>query len=215
MSSTRSRFRIQLSALLAFVVAGPGPVAAATFRYEAFVAGARAGEATVNVAVVEDRYEVSGTATADGVVEVFTDWHTRFQAHGQLLGGTLQPTEYSYVERDDDQHREVTVRDGMLRYFKNGRKRREHASPPGLDVLAALFVQPRCESERFVHSGRKEFRLTRVQSSREGVCRYQVIDDDDDRYHADIRFGQRGKLTVPLSITVRGFLTGKAVLVDH
>jgi len=186
-----------------------------TLRYEAFIAGAMAGTATVNIDVVDDRYEVTGTAEADGVVDVFSEWRTHFQAHGQLVGETPLPAEYSYVERDDDQRREITVRDGVFVYFKNGRKRREGASPEGLDVLSALFVQPSCEAERAVHTGRKHFRMTRVETDRKGVCRYRIIDEDNDRYNADIRFGRRGELTVPLSITVRGFLTAKVVLVDH
>lgn len=188
---------------------------AATFRYEAFVAGARAGEAIVNVDLAESRYQVTGTARAEGVVDVFSDWRTRFQAHGQLVGETPQLTEYSYVENDDDQRREVTVRDGMLRYFKNGRIRRERESPSGLDVLTALFVQPSCASVRSVHNGRSHFHLERVAAERDDVCRFNVIDDDDDRYKADIRFGRRGELTVPVSIIVRGFLTGRLLLVDE
>jgi hypothetical protein len=217
----RARFNllfalVALVALVAlFALFATGPVQAATLHYEAFIAGARAGEATVIVAVVENRYEVTGTARAEGVVEVFSDWRTRFQAHGQLIGTTPQPAEYSYVERDDDQLREITVSDGMLRYFKNGRKRRERASPAGLDVLTALFVQPSCQNQQSVHTGRKFFRLTRMASEPQGVCRYLVVDDDEDRYRADIRFGQREQLTVPISITVRGFLTGRVVLVDQ
>jgi hypothetical protein len=208
--------------LLAFVVAAVMHAEAATFHYQAFVAGARAGKASVTVTVVEDRSEVTGTAKAEGVVDVFSNWRTRFQAHGQLLGAKPQLIEYSYIERDDDQRRQVTVRDGMLRYFKNGRKRREQASPNGVDVLTALFVHPSCASDRSVHSGRKHFRLTvldpvhsQAEFERVALCRYVVVDDDDDRYRADIQFGRREDLTVPISITVRGFLTGKVVLVDQ
>ena len=68
---------------------------------------------------------------------------------------------------------------------------------------------------RSVHNGRSHFHMERVASEREDVCRYQVIDDDDDRDKADIRFGQRGDLIVPISITVRGYLTGRLLLVDE
>jgi len=188
---------------------------AATFNYEAYIAGARAGKATVVVDLAAERYVVSGTAEAEGVADLFGSWRTRFHANGQLVDAVPQLTEYAYVERDADEQREVTVRDGRLKYFKNGRMRRDRESPAGLDVLTALFVRPSCAADREVHSGRKEFRLLLVSSQRAGVCRYQVVDDDDDRYEAVISFGQRGDLTVPISITLHGFLTGRMVLVDH
>ena len=191
------------------------PVEAATLRYEAYIAGVRVGQATVNVELVDNRYVVTGTAQAEGVVEMFSAWRTNFLARGELVDNAPQPAEYSYVERDDDQIREIIVRDGMLRYFKNGRIRRERPSPSGLDVLSALFVQPGCEAKRTIHTGRKHYRLTRIESNPTDVCRYDVVDDDNDHYRADIRLALREQLTVPVRITVRGFLTGKVVLVDH
>ena len=190
------------------------PVAqAATFKYQAYIGGVRAGHAKINVDWNQDSYTVSGSARAEGLVEVFGSWHMRFVATGRFVAGIAELIEYRYVEKGDHKQRDVTVRDGELRVIKNGKERPPRPAFPGVDVLTAFYIKPSCEEEQQVHSGRHFYFLKRIGQDSE-VCRYQVTGDEGDTYNADIVYGERENLTVPLSITLSGFLTGRMVLVD-
>ncbi|MCZ6619267.1 MAG: DUF3108 domain-containing protein [Gammaproteobacteria bacterium] len=188
-------------------------VQAATFKYEAYIAGIKVGHATIHVDWNEDSYEVSGSAHTDGLVDTFGSWHTRFTATGKFVAGIAQLIEYRYIEKGDHKHRDVTVRDGELRVIKNGKDRGLRPAFPGVDVLTALYIAPRCIPEQQLHSGRHFYLLKRVGQDSD-VCRYEVTDDDGDSYRADIVYGERENLTVPLSITLSGLLTGRLVLVE-
>ena len=185
---------------------------AATFKYEAYIAGMKAGHATIRVDWNEDSYEVSGSARTDGLLEAFGSWHTRFTATGKFVAGIAQLIEYRYIEKGEHKHRDVTVRDGELRVIKNGKDRGLRPAFPGVDVLTAMYIAPRCEEQQ-LHSGRHFYLLKRVGQD-SNICRYEVTDDDGDRYNADIVYGERENLTVPLSITLSGLLTGRLVLVE-
>ena len=71
------------------------PVAqAATFKYQAYIGGVRAGHATINVDWNQDSYTVSGSARAEGLVKVLGSWHTRFVATGRFVAGIAELIEF-------------------------------------------------------------------------------------------------------------------------
>ncbi len=80
-------------------------------------------------------------------------------------------------------------------------------------MLTALYIEANCRQEQQLHSGRHHYALKRIGQDPE-ICRYHVTDEDGDTYNADIVYTERENLTVPLSITLRGFLTGRMVLLD-
>ena len=186
---------------------------AATFKYQAYIAGVKAGRATIHVDRNQDSYTVSGSAKAEGLVDARGSWHTRFVATGKVVEGVAELTQYRYVEKGDHKRRDVTVRDGELRVIKNGKERPLRPAFPGVDVLTALYIEPNCRQEQQLHSGRHYYALKRIGQDPE-ICRYHVTDEDGDTYKADIVYTERENLTVPLSITLSGFLTGRMVLLD-
>lgn len=186
---------------------------AMTFSYRAFVAGTPVGRATVTVDISGDRYRVQGDASSNGWLQGFTRWRNRFSAHGRIQDGERQPAEFHYTETDRDKKRHVVVRDGTLRVTKNGHRRPARRSPGGADVVSALFVDPSCAEDHQLHTGRHVYRLSRLEHRADG-CRYQVLDDDDDRFEIDLVLARRGQLIVPEKITVHGWVTGWVTLVD-
>lgn len=182
-------------------------VGALSLHYQAYVAGAPVGEASVDITVDNGRYQVSGDAVSNGWIKGFTSWRNRFGAEGNLSGPVADPAEFVYTETDRNKHRHVVVRDGKLQVTKNGRKRPQRPSPHGADVVSALFVQPECHDEQVIHTGRHVYRLARLPWEGDG-CRYSVTDDDDDTFEIDVELVQRGDLRVPKRITVRAWLTG-------
>ena len=209
----------------------PTQAAAVVLRYDAFVGGAKVGEARVHVVIDDGRYQIQGSARTLGLLDTFSDWRNRFSARGEIKtrgeisarGETkssgegkvegIQPLSFSYLEKDRDKRREVLVQEGALQVIKNGKVRPTLPAPAGLDVLTGLFVLPRCQGDQLLHTGRHHYRLTRLESQ-PGRCRYVVIDDDNDRYEVSVAFVSRGGIVVPHRVAVDGFLTGTVVLRD-
>lgn len=179
-----------------------------TLRYLAYVAGSRVGEATVQVAVDGGRYQVSGSAHSDGVLQGFSDWRNRFSAEGVLAGTERRGESFDYTERDRDKVRHVLVRDGTLQVTKNGKRRPQRVAPPGPDLISALFVGPHCEGDQRLHTGRHSYRLVWLGGDSE-TCRYRVVDDDDDTFEIDLRLGRLGSLVVLDEVRVHGWLSGR------
>jgi hypothetical protein len=185
-----------------------------TLRYQAFAAGAPVGEALVSVALGADgRYRVQGDARSNGWIKGFTKWRNRFSASGRYSGVEKEPAEFAYTESDRDKHRHVIVRDGTLQVTKNGRERPPRSSPSGPDVVSALFVQPHCQGDHVLHTGRHVYRLSRLERD-PGGCRYAVVDDDDDSFEVELVLARRAGLVVPKKITVYAWLTGWVELMD-
>lgn len=184
-----------------------------TLRYQAYVAGAPVGEATVTVAVMDDHYQVVGDARSSGLVRGFSQWRNRFAAHGRLNDAGPAPISFNYSERDRRKTRDVAVREGVVEQTKNGKQRPQLDAPSGSDVVSALFVAPRCEDDHQLHTGRYAYMLTRLQGD-PGSCRYLVTDDDDDSFEIELEFGRHAGLVVPQRITVYAWLTGRVELVE-
>lgn len=186
---------------------------AVALRYRAYLAGAPVGRATVRVWLGSDGYRVEGEAASEGWMDGVTRWRNRFRAEGDLVDATHQPAHFGYVETDRDKKRQVSVRDRILRVVKNGKIRPPQPAPPGADVLSALFVQPSCLPEQQVHTGRHVYRLTRL-GDEDGVCRYRVVDDDDEFFEVAVNLIRRAGLMVPGRITFRGWVSGSIELAD-
>jgi len=200
--------------ILAFWLWLPSTAAlGATFIYEGYVAGVRVGSATVKLAIADARYQVSGNAAADGVVEWFSDWRSEFAALGQLEADAPILSEYAYTQHDGKSRREVRVRDGRVRYRKNQRPPRNSPAFDSPDLLTALFVQPRCKARWWVNTGRRNYRLER-RAADPDVCRYEVFDRHEESFRIDLVLGQRNGLTIPVAMTVRGLVRARLVLVD-
>ncbi len=198
---------------LAAALSLTGTARAVTFTYEGYVAGVRAGSATVEVVIADGHYHVSGSATARGVVDWFSDWHSEFTALGQLSGQRVLASQYVYTQTDGSSRREVRVRDGQVTYLKNERPPRVSRAFATRDLLTALFVEPRCHDVWWVNTGRRNYRLER-RSADAGVCRYEVFDRHEDSFEIDLVLADRFGLTVPVSLTVHALVRGRLVLVD-
>jgi hypothetical protein len=190
------------------------PTGDALLRYQAFLAGAPVGEATVNVAMANGVYVVEGSARSLGLMQRFSKWRTHFTARGRVEDAAGAGAEFSYAERNSGSTRFVQVSDGVLNVNKNGRQRPPVPSPPGPDVLSALFVPPHCRAEEVVHTGRSTYRLTRLRHDT-GGCRYRVVDDDEDTFEMELQLQRLHHLVVPKRITVFGRITGSMVLVSQ
>lgn len=219
--------RVLFVPLLMFLALVPGEsVASVELRYQAFIAGAPAGRADVEVDVNETTYVVRGTARSEGLWDTFSKWRSSFRVMGWLSKRDVNPAtdhelplnkgaqEYYYYERGSDKKREVMVRDGQLQVTKNGRVRPAVAALPGMDILTALFVHPHCSANMTLHTGRHGYQLNRT-GDRTDRCEYRVIDDDGDSHAASITMGQVGELTVPTRIDFTGALGSSLVLVGH
>ncbi|MDZ7670408.1 MAG: DUF3108 domain-containing protein [Gammaproteobacteria bacterium] len=193
--------------------AADDPARDVTLRYNAYVAGALVGDATITVAMVGDRYQVVGDARSIGVLKHFSKWHNRFAARGVLDDAGSSPEAFYYTERNRSKVRDVAVRDGTLHVTKNGKQRPEREAPDGHDVLSALFVSPRCEEDHLLHTGRYLYRLERLEHDAE-TCRYRVTDEDDDSYEIELQLTRVNGLLVPGRIIVHAWLTGSVELMD-
>ena len=191
-----------------------GPGFAATLVYEGYVAGVRAGSATVELAISDGRYQITGSAAADGVVDWFSDWYSEFSAVGRLTETTPTLSQYVYLQRDGDSRREVRVADGRLHYRKNQRPPRNRPAFATPDLLTALFVNPQCNERWWVNTGRRNYRLER-RPGKAGVCRYEVFDRHEDSFTIDLVLGQRFGYRVPISMTARALVRARLVLVEQ
>jgi hypothetical protein len=184
-----------------------------TLLYTASVAGAPVGEATVTVAVEDGRYRVTGDARSNNWLHAFTDWRNVFEADGLLADGARTASRFAYTETDRNKTRHLVMEDGVIRVTKNGRRRPERPAPPFLDVVSALFVAPRCAPDQTLQTGRHVYRLSRLEHG-PGLCRYVVVDDDDETFEFTLSLGRRGGLIVPTRIVVHAWLKGRIELVE-
>jgi len=207
-----------LLAVLLFSLCSAPQAFSQTFRYQAYLAGTKAGTAIVHVEISDKTYHLSGSAKAQGILKWFGKWRSRFEVKGRIDGDELFLDEYRYVEREERKRRELSVRDGVLRVVKNGKPRRPRKALPGTDILTGLFVNPRCHDEQLLHTGRHNYQLRRLDLPNETTgtsrCRYEIHDDDGDRYVASVEFAQLGDLTVPVKMTFGGFIRGRMELVE-
>jgi hypothetical protein len=202
-------------------------------QYEASIAGAPAGTATVamalspvatDLATTPMRYRLVGQAKAEGLLDAISPWKSNFWVSGLRTPQGIADLDYRYIEQGRNKQREVRVQNRTLRVVKNGRQRPERPALPGLDVLSALFAVATCPATLTLHTGRHGYAL-QAPALPEGApealrpdyprrCRYTVTDDDQDRFEIAIEFETLAEVRVPARIEVSGALTGVLALRD-
>ncbi|MGI9327169.1 MAG: DUF3108 domain-containing protein [Pseudomonadales bacterium] len=181
--------------------------------YDATVAGAPAGTATIALLRDDQGYRIIGQAKATGLWDALSPWRSKFRAHGTWHEGTPTPEQFQYNERGRDKRRRVQVSDGTLRVNKNGKQRPDKPALPGVDVLAALFSSDRCEQVLDLHTGRRGYRLFATSevagpSHGDSSCTYRVVDEDEDTFETKIQFAQIDGLRFPRRIQISGAIAG-------
>lgn len=196
------------------------PVAVASasvhiLQYEAFIAGVRVGGATVEVQRDSNTYRISGSAAVVGTAHLFSAWHSDFRAKGRFRNGKPTLLRYSYVEQDRKKVRALTLGDGEVHQVKNEKVRPVGQILDGVDVLTAFFIDPSCQSDQLVHTGRYNYRINGHPSSVEGGCDVEVRDTDGWQRRVHVVFGDHAGIRVPLRMTTRRFPGGTIILKDQ
>jgi hypothetical protein len=191
------------------------PAHSATLIYEAFLSGAPVGTAHLRITRTESSYRIAGTAAADGMAHLFSDWQSDFHAVGRFAGGLPVLLSYAYDERERRKRRVLELHDGVVRQVKNGQVRAAFPVLGGTDVLTAFFVDPGCWHERLVHTGRYSYRIHGRPSKTPGGCEFEVSDEDGGRTRVHVRFGTHADLRVPVLVSTRGLLRGSIRLRKH
>lgn len=189
------------------------PAGPTTLHYRAYVAGTPVGSAEVHLSVTDSGYRILGEASSNGWLKSFASWRNEFSAAGALDGPHRALSEFAYFEQNGANRRDVSIRDGVLKVLKNGKPRAERASPSGLDLLSALFVKPSCALDESLHTGRRVYRLTRLEHDG-SRCRFEVVDEDEDRFQFELLLTDHEGLVVPARVTVHTWLTGRVELID-
>jgi len=217
---------LSVSTTVVLFYLGSSSVAAKSMEltYQAFLAGTKAGTAQVALEQDPHRYSVAGRARSGGLLEALNPWRAQFQATGTWVDGAPQLNHYHYTESDKRKRREVTVSQGQLRVVKNGKLRAEIDALPGMDILSALFVEPRCHQALQLHTGRHGYQLRNQDSQQRAggpqngdhqLCAYTVKDDDGEEYKVAVTFAELSGYRVPIRINISGVLSGALTLVDH
>ena len=186
-----------------------------TLDYDAYLAGAKVGGAAVTIERTADSYTIQGKAWSTGFLRMLTKWRSYFNASGNLDQGQPVAEEYGFIEKTRDRIKEIFLRDGEVRYTKNGRERLPQVDPVHTDLLTALFMPNGCATQSAVHNGKDYFRLTLTteQSDADGMrCEYNVLNEDDELTHATIWLGTVDGLLVPTRMDLKGAMQGTLLL---
>ena len=181
-------------------------------HYMAYMGTAEAGEIRLSIDVTGVEYVVQGEAVSLGLMELIKALRARFTAKGTLSAGSPHPTSYEYHHRDNSKERLVTVANGEVTYRKNGEQRPNETVQPGIDLVSALWMAPPCSDLVNVHTGRSLY----VFSLTEGTgdqCAFRVVSEDE-TFDVAIKYGHRGGLRVPVSISSTGFFAGEIRLTE-
>ena len=190
------------------------PVAAhaiTTLDYDAYLAGAKVGGAAVTIERNADSYTIEGKAWSTGFLRLVTKWRSFFSASGNLDHGQPVAEEYGFIEKTRNKIKEIFMRDGEVRYTRNGRARLTQAAPTHTDLLSALFMPNGCATQSSVHNGKDFFQLTLTDehSDANGIrCEYRVIDENDELTHAIVWLGEVNGLLVPTRMDLEGAMEG-------
>jgi len=196
---------------LALSLLHAGDVSAQTLHYQGYLAGVPAGSATVQLEISSTGYEISGVGIADGVAGLFSDYHNSFSASGRFENDLPVLETYSYEERDGRKHRRLDIRDGFLHVTKNGEPRPVEPALPGIDILTAFLIDFACE-DKLLHTGRYNYHFMRLDTTDEQMCRFLLVDEDGDRWRADVVYARHDELNLPARLRVHGLIRGSMVL---
>lgn len=191
---------------VALCLALPASASGLELEYRGYIAGAPAGSARISVERQGENYIVRGTISTRGLVHRISPWRARFVAAGHLLNGVAVPQALAVAESARRKKRTIHVASGVLRERRNGKLRPQKPAPAGLNLMSALWVEPRCAAEQTLNNGRREYAMTLSKRVAEtgGAerCFYDITDDKGDRSRGWVAIGQRGGMRVPLQIVV-------------
>jgi len=191
-------------------------------RYEAFIAGVNAGEASLQVSRKGAAYRVAGTARSKGLWESMQQWRAEYSVDGMLeaeapasAATVPAPGHFYSLQTTPRKRREIHIEDGILKETKNHKVRDPRPAQTGYDLLSALFFLPACHARARIHTGRDGYEFSRIDSAEtDAVCDYAVIDEQGGDYRLKLTYQQLGGFTVPQVISVRGPLPGRMVLAE-
>lgn len=205
-------------------------------RYDAFVAGVNAGEATLELTRRGASYRVEGRARSKGLWESMQQWRAEYSVDGVMLADAAtteigavsdtsqpltlnpllpQPGHFFTLQTTPKKRREIHIEDGVLRETKNNKVRDPRPAQTGYDLLSALFFLPVCHAAARVHTGRDGYQFSRRGDvSNEVECRYDVVDEEGDKYALGMTYRKVEAMPVPAIISLQGPLPGRLVLVE-
>lgn len=181
-------------------------------HYMAYMGTAEAGEIRLSIDVTGAEYVVQGEAASLGLMELIKALRARFSAKGTVSDGRPRPVSYEYHHRDNSKERLVTVANGEVTYRKNGEQRPNETVQPGIDLVSALWMSPPCSDLGNVHTGRSLYVFSLTEGSGD-QCTFRVVRKDE-TFDVAIRYGNRGGLRVPVSISATGFFAGEILLLE-
>lgn len=201
-----------VSVALAMLLLSPIPAhAITTLDYDAYLAGAKVGGAAVTIERNADSYTIEGKAWSTGFLRLVTKWRSYFSASGNLDHDRPVAEEYGFIEKTRNKIKEIFMRDGEVRYTRNGRARLTRAAPTHTDLLSALFMPNGCATQSSVHNGKDFFQLTLTDEHSDANvirCEYRVIDENDEITHAIVWLGEVEGLLVPTRMDLKGAMEG-------
>ena len=185
------------------------------YDYLAYSRGLSAGVAVVRVTRDQYQYEIHGEAEAKGLIGWLSRWKSRFEVFGRLESGEPVMETYEHMESNRSRVKEVAVEQGMIRYVRNGDVRAPREAVAPVDVFSLMFVGGECKDSLRAHSGLMGYDLRLVtRNLEEGVekCIYSAVDDEGDRFEAEVWVETLDGLRVPTRLDIEGYALGVFVL---
>ncbi len=185
------------------------------YDYLAYSRGLSAGVAVVRVTRGEDRYEIHGEAEAKGLIGWLSRWSSRFEVVGRLQAGEPVMESYKHVEANRSRVKEVEVEQGMIRYVRNGEERAPREAVAPVDVFTLMFLGGECNDSLRAHSGLMGYDLRlATRNLEDGVekCTYSAVDDEGDRFEAEVWVESLEGVRVPTRLDIEGYALGVFVL---
>lgn len=181
------------------------------YDYLAYSRGLSAGTASIRVIRDEERYEIHGEAEAKGLIGWLSRWRSRFEVVGRLHAGQAVMESYAHTEANRSRTKQVEVAEGRIRYVRSGEVRVPRDAVAGVDVFSLLFVQGECRASFRAHSGLMGYDLTLVTRDVEDEvekCLYSALDDEGDRFEAEVWVSRIEGMRVPTRLDIEGYALG-------
>lgn len=198
--------------LLGLSVAGPTEARDVTqYDYLAYSGGLSAGVAVVRVTRDQDAFEIHGEAEASGFLGWLSRWRSRFEVVGRLEAGELVVESYKHMEANRSRVKEVEVEHGTIRYVRNGELRAPRDAVAPVDVFSLMFVGGECKQTFRAHSGLMGYDLRLAERGIEGEvekCIYSAVDDEGDRFEAEVWVETVEGARVPTRLDIEGYALG-------
>lgn len=107
--------------------------------------------------------------------------------------------------------KEVRIADGMVSYVRSGEAREPTEIPAKVDLFSLIFVLRECHEAVCAFTGRIGFdaRPVQLDVDEQGErCDYAVVDDEDDRYEAEVWIKRVNGIRVLSRLKIEGYARG-------